>query len=72
MSKKINSRGMAQANKHTIMAALSYNLKKVSEFPNQASQNRGEYASESSKSAPKQPNYRLKSAYVRYIDPQKF
>jgi len=31
--KKINSRGMAQANKHTMMAALTYNLKKYMNFP---------------------------------------
>ena len=30
--KRINSRGMAQANKHVLMAALSYNLKKYLKF----------------------------------------
>lgn len=30
--KKINSRGMAQANKHVLMAALTYNLKKLLKF----------------------------------------
>lgn len=30
--KKISSRGMAQANKHVLMAALSYNLKKYLKF----------------------------------------
>lgn len=30
--KKINSRGMAQANKHVLMAALTYNLKKLMKF----------------------------------------
>ena len=30
--KKINSRGMPQANKHVMMAALSYNLKKFLRF----------------------------------------
>jgi len=30
--RKINSRGMAQANKHVLMAALSYNLKKYLNF----------------------------------------
>jgi hypothetical protein len=30
--KKINSRGMAQANKHVLMAALTYNLKKYLKF----------------------------------------
>ena len=30
--KKINSRGMAQANKHVLMAALTYNLKKFLKF----------------------------------------
>ncbi len=30
--KRINSRGMAQANKHVLMAALSYNLKKLLKF----------------------------------------
>jgi hypothetical protein len=30
--KKINSRGMAQANKHVLMAALAYNLKKYLKF----------------------------------------
>ncbi len=30
--KKINSRGMAQANKHVLMAALTYNLKKLLRF----------------------------------------
>ncbi len=30
--KRINSRGMAQANKHVLMAALSYNLKKYLRF----------------------------------------
>jgi len=31
-SSKINSRGMEQANKHVIMAALTYNLKKYLRF----------------------------------------
>ncbi len=30
--KRINSRGMAQANKHVLMAALTYNLKKYLKF----------------------------------------
>ncbi|GEM_PF-5100651 len=30
--KRINSRGMAQANKHVLMAALNYNLKKNLKF----------------------------------------
>ncbi|MCK9481721.1 MAG: IS1182 family transposase [Bacteroidia bacterium] len=30
--KKINSRGMTQANKHVLMAALTYNLKKLMKF----------------------------------------
>jgi hypothetical protein len=30
--KRINSRGMAQANKHVLMAALCYNLKKYLKF----------------------------------------
>nr|WP_262509377.1 transposase [Vaginella massiliensis] len=30
--KRINSRGMAQANKHVLMAALTYNLKKYLRF----------------------------------------
>lgn len=30
--KKINSRGMAQANKHVLMSSLSYNLKKYLRF----------------------------------------
>ncbi len=30
--KKINSRGMTQANKHVLMAALTYNLKKLLKF----------------------------------------
>jgi transposase len=30
--RKINSRGMVQANKHVLMAALSYNLKKLMKF----------------------------------------
>ena len=30
--KRINSRGMAQVNKHVMMAALSYNLKKFLRF----------------------------------------
>ncbi len=30
--KKINSRGMAQANKHVLMAALTYNLNKYLKF----------------------------------------
>jgi len=30
--KKINSRGMSQANKHVLMAALCYNLKKLMKF----------------------------------------
>jgi len=30
--KRINSRGMSQANKHVMMAALSYNLKKFLRF----------------------------------------
>ncbi len=33
MSNKINGRAMAKANIHTIMAALSYNLKKYLNFP---------------------------------------
>lgn len=31
--KRINTRGMAQANKHVLMAALGYNLKKYLKFP---------------------------------------
>jgi hypothetical protein len=31
-AKKINSRGMAQANKHVLMGALTYNLKKYLKF----------------------------------------
>ncbi|MDO5636104.1 MAG: transposase [Myroides sp.] len=30
--KRINSRGMAQANKHVLMSSLSYNLKKYMRF----------------------------------------
>ena len=30
--KRVNSRGMAQANKHVLMAALTYNLKKYLRF----------------------------------------
>jgi len=30
--KKINNRGMAQANKHVLMSSLSYNLKKYLRF----------------------------------------
>nr|WP_262903882.1 hypothetical protein [Sphingobacterium bovistauri] len=30
--KRINSRGLAQANKHVLMAALCYNLKKYLKF----------------------------------------
>lgn len=30
--RKINSRGMAQANKHVLMSALTYNLKKLLKF----------------------------------------
>ena len=30
--KRVNSRGMSQANKHVLMAALSYNLKKLLKF----------------------------------------
>ena len=30
--KKINSRGIAQANKHVLMSALTYNLKKYLKF----------------------------------------
>ncbi len=30
--KKINSRGMSQANKHVLMSSLSYNLKKYLRF----------------------------------------
>ncbi|MFV0177887.1 transposase [Empedobacter falsenii] len=30
--KKINSRGMTQANKHVLMSSLSYNLKKYLRF----------------------------------------
>jgi len=30
--KKINNRGMTQANKHVLMAALTYNLKKYLKF----------------------------------------
>ena len=30
--RKINARGMAQANKHVLMAALTYNLKKYLKF----------------------------------------
>jgi hypothetical protein len=30
--RKINTRGMAQANKHVLMAALCYNLKKLMNF----------------------------------------
>lgn len=30
--KRINSRGIAQANKHVLMAALTYNLKKYLKF----------------------------------------
>jgi hypothetical protein len=30
--RRINTRGMAQANKHVLMAALCYNLKKLMHF----------------------------------------
>jgi hypothetical protein len=30
--RRINTRGMAQANKHVLMAALCYNLKKLMNF----------------------------------------
>ena len=40
--KKINSRGMAQANKHVLMSALTYNLKKHLKFIDRKAQDKAQ------------------------------
>ena len=61
--KRINSRGMAQANKHVLLAALCYNLKKYLKFTPKQSKLLAQICA-----LPKVKHATLKTGHIRLDD----